>query len=147
MAATADESSLPDRLQRGIEALREKYPQSEIGVAATSGNWVAISLGTVSVAEYNAAPNHDEVELFVRIPKTFPSGNCKGFGTCPPLKTVLQGGVNQNASWDPEVQSAVQNVRDANVEFYSWTWANAQPTDAEDLVTAMDLAKRLLREA
>lgn len=147
MAARSQESSLPDNLQRGIEAVRREYPQRSIEVTAISGNWVAICLGIFPVAEYGGNPDHDEVELFVRVPKTFPNGNCKGFGTCPPLKNVLQGSVNQNASWDPEVQSAVQDVRSDSVEFYSWTWQGVEPSTPGDLVVAMDLAKRMLREA
>jgi len=147
MAARPQESSLPDNLQRGIEAVRREYPQRSIEVSAVSGNWVAISLGTFPVAEYGGNSDHDEVELFVRVPKTFPNGNCKGFGACPPLKKVLQGSVNQNGSWDPEVQSAVQNVRSDSVEFYSWTWEGVDPSTPEDLLVAMDLAKRMLKKA
>lgn len=147
MAARPQESSLPDNLQRGIEAVRREYLQRSIEVTAVSGNWVAISLGTFPVAEYGGNPDHDEIELFVRVPKTFPNGNCKGFGACPPLKKVLQRSVNQNASWDPEVQSAVQDVRSDSVEFYSWTWQGVEPSTPEDLVVAIDLAKRMLREA
>lgn len=146
MGTRPQESSLPGNLQRGIEAVRREFPQKSIEVTVVSGNWVAISLGTFPVAEYGANPEHDEVELFVRVPKTFPNGNCKGFGACPSLETVLQGNVNQNA-WNPEVQSAVQNVRSDSVEFYSWTWQGVQPSTPEDLVIAIDLAKRMLREA
>ena len=147
METGPQESSLSHNLQRGIEALRREYPQRLIETTAVSGNWVAISLGTFPVAEYDENSDQGEVELFVRVPKTFPNGNCKGFGACPPLERVLQGSVNQNASWHPEVQSAVQNVRSENVEFYSWNWQGVEPSTPEDLVVAMDLAKRMLREA
>jgi hypothetical protein len=146
MAARPQESRLPKNLRRGIEAVRREYPQRSIEVTAMSGNWVAISLGTFQVAEYGANPEHDEVELFVRVPKPFPNGNCKGFGACPPLNRVLHRSVNQNA-WNPEVQSVVQNVRSESVEFYSWTWQGVEPSTPEDLVIAIDLAKRMLREA
>lgn len=141
-----DEQDLPDPFREGLRTLRGAYPEREIEVLVGVDNFVVVSLGTFAVSHRDVPYVHDQYEVFGRLPRNFPSGNVKGFGTSPPLDREDQS-VQNNPGWTPEVQSPLNSHldREEPVEWYSWDWSENPPNHPEDMASAVGHAQQMIQ--
>lgn len=148
-----DERDLPDDFRRGLQALRRTHPHQRFNPVIGKDNMVVVSLGwfrTGHLTEDTSGRDldhvHDEYEAYVRLPRDFPRSGVKGFGTAPPMERRNHP-VQNNPDWEPEVQAALNEYLDKEVEWYSWGWDGVPVSQPEDMKFAYDLADRMLRHA
>jgi hypothetical protein len=151
-----DREDLPENLRTGLQALERTHGHLDVEPIIEVGNFVVVRLGTFDVTgpefdeDTSGAPLshvHDEYRVFVRLPRAFPDGGrIKGFGTSPPLAREDRG-VQNNASWEPEVQDQHEAHHDGTVEWYSWNWDGFPTSDPEHVKFAHDTARRMLKHA
>jgi len=116
---------------------------------------VVVRLGTFEVTggrfteDRDGAPldyAYDEYEVFVRLPRNFPNGKIKGFGTSPPLKREDGRSVKNNPDWRPAIQEKHETFHDSGegVEWYSWNWEGFATSKPEHMKFAYDSADQML---
>ena len=145
-------------MQRGLLALRRRMLPAAAAVAIEGGNFVIVSVGTMTKAsarKIKASVNdadlpegyvQNSVMLFARVSRNFPNAESYGVITIPFL-TRKDG---QPVPWEHDGNANAQSLMTAlgrsDVGFWSWSWQGMPQASEEDLVAVVEWARKCVRE-
>ena len=151
------EATLPDGLQRGIAAIRASLVPGA-AVVAEDGNFVYVSLGTLSRGGAGDAAASDEdaslpegyvqdhARLYGRVARNFPSAESYGVVTAPFLQRVDGVAIPYQHPAHGSLPPLAAALGRTDLGFWSWSWQGVPARRPEDLVAVVEWARKCVRE-
>lgn len=155
--AGMDEATLPEPLQRGLRAIRERVLPNAFAVAEDV-NFVIFQVGTMtkpsarigeptqSDADLPEEYVEDHVVVFARVSRNFPNADSYGVITLPFLNRQDKKQVEWQHRDNQHAATTMAALGRRDVGFWSWNWNGAPQRVAEDLVAVVEWARRCVRE-
>lgn len=145
-----DDLTLSPDFEEGLSALQAAAAQrtppmeEDVRVIGVDRDNVVVRVGVYPTDRYRPEYAHDEYTVYVRIPKSFPVGQGKGFATAPPLDRK-DGALTNNPDWDNQFRQTVASNTDHDaVESYSHNWKHAGMNTPGDMEKFIDVADEFL---
>jgi hypothetical protein len=137
--------SLPEALQRGLQAIRERLlPTAR--VVAVRDNFAYIDIGTMDGEEISKLYTQEAVSLFPRVPVTFPNAEPYGIVTDPLLTRRDGAPIQAQHANHPTAGPIVELLGRDNLGFWSWNCSGMRFRQPEDLVAIVEWARKRIRQ-
>jgi hypothetical protein len=151
------EAALPDNLQRGLRAVRDRVCATARAIASDA-NFTIIAIGRMTKASTGGVAMDADVgvlpdeyvenaaELFARVANTFPHALPYGVITVPFLHRRDGRAIDWQHMHNANAHAVSTALGRADVGFWSWDWRNMRQVEPEDLVALVEWARKCVRE-
>lgn len=138
-----EEGQLPAAFREGLAALRKHVPDA--AVIAVHDNFAYIDLGEIP-ADDLALYQQTQVQIFVRVPLTFPNAAPYGIATAPFLVRKDGAQIERQHHNHANAAPVAAYLGRQDLGFWSWDWSNMPLRRSEDLAAIMFWALKRIRQ-